>query len=243
MRFLKKDLRRASGDGWVTQFFSDLEPYDAAKEHPGVHRCEIPMADGRPCTFVVSGGESFRCGWQGAGEAPSQMIEHVTTAHADAFMLKPRRRRWVTAADGRTPSNGYWDACFCAPCQMQRQIAAFHGYRNASTSKWDCVGICCCCPCTAYQLRKAAVGVHNIAEHPVVTCLYAFAFAPCSIAEVHNELAADDLWPGGECERMAPLGLMHEEVRDDEPSWFDRMFRRKKVKHQTAHPGGAGGMR
>eukprot|EP00672_Neobodo_designis_P012179 CAMPEP_0174863040 /NCGR_PEP_ID=MMETSP1114-20130205/55434_1 /TAXON_ID=312471 /ORGANISM="Neobodo designis, Strain CCAP 1951/1" /LENGTH=402 /DNA_ID=CAMNT_0016098101 /DNA_START=119 /DNA_END=1324 /DNA_ORIENTATION=+ len=207
-----------AGDGWATQFFSDLEPYDPSTESPGVHRCELHLPNGKPCPYVVSGGESFLCGWAAAAEAPKAMVEHLAAEHSEALLLRPRRRRWVTGADGQKPVSGFWDGCFCAPCQMQRQVAAFHGYRNASTSKWDCLAHTCCCPCSAHQLRKAAVGVHNIDEHPVATCVYAFFCTPCSIAEVHNELAADDLWPGGECERMAPLGLMHEEVRDDEPT-------------------------
>jgi hypothetical protein len=231
-----------SGTGWVTQFFSDLEPFDAAKEQPGVHRCEVPQGNGVPCSFVVTGGESAWSTWEPKALAPEAMLEHLLQAHPDAVQLQPRKRRWVTGADGKKPSAGFWDAVCCGPCQMQRQVAAFHGYSNSSTSKWDCLPFCFCCPCRAYSLRKAAVGVHNIDENGCVTCLYAMVCCPCSISDVYSELSADDLWPGGECERMAPLGLMYEEVRDDEPGCFDRWFPCGKKKKQQASSGG-GGMR
>jgi hypothetical protein len=196
------------GLGWDTGFFSDLESFNAERQQPGVHRCEVPLPDGRPCAFVVSGGEwRFLGRWYPQAQAPAAMAEHLLDVHPQIAQYVPRKRGWATTVDNENPTHGTAEGCFCGPCQLVRQRAALYGYPQAKAGCCACCSATGCPCCTAYSHRRIVVGLHNVDEGAFVSCVQAFFCFPCTVAKVYRELSAVDMWPGASCDATPPAGL------------------------------------
>lgn len=208
------------GMGWSTTYFMDLESFDASAQHPGVHRCLVPSSSGRPCKFVVTGGEAFVCGrWFPLAKAPKLMARHLVEGHD---LHPPPKRSWATSINEDSVfCMGCTDAVCCCCFQLSRQYASLHGYKATPAGYRYCCYACACPCCAAHELRSAVVRLHNIDERPCKTCACAFLCFPCSVCATYREFAAAGLWPGGACERYEPqlvLGDVIEEGPVSQPN-------------------------
>ena len=81
------DVWLDGGDGWVTSYFTDVQPYDVFTMKPGVHRCQFPN-----CSYAVQNTDCLKCcngAFYTARTVVPEMIEHVKTVHG----VKPPAKR------------------------------------------------------------------------------------------------------------------------------------------------------
>ena len=200
-------------DGWVTEHFVDVAPLSLAQRNPGHHRCKY-------CDFEVKGdslcectkeGPCAACCWCPLSSAPRAMARHLNQKH---MRNGGPRREWAT---GLYDIDGFFEACFCGPCQASRQMMAQRGWANRHNCCW-CLCFTCGLDCNqdqqlrdrfkatrtlgglvlgAWLNRRAARDLQHIEERTCTTLCIACCCPVCSLAQTYREFTAAGVWPGG----------------------------------------------
>jgi len=196
------------GDGWVTKYFTDVQPFSWVNKSKGTYKCQVAG-----CNFNVENDEKCvgtPC-WLPGSAAVTTMIEHASAAHGQQA---PPKRDWSTGLCNRT---GCCDVLLCLPCQASRQMMATAGWANKFNVWWCC--FFCLAGCQQSQddkgnntikwsppfqmaavfTRCAIVRANNIDEHWCKTFCCGVLCSPCSLAQSYREFSAAGVWPGGTC--------------------------------------------
>eukprot|EP00759_Apiculatamorpha_spiralis_P054088 PhF_6_TR6820/c0_g1_i1/m.9810 len=200
------------GQGWVTRYFTDIEPFSWENKKNGKHRCQVPG-----CQYQIENDgccNDSMC-WCPYATAASKMQEHATTAHG---AQPPPVRQWATDLFN---TEGCLDVLCCAPCQGSRQVMALAGHANTSNIWWTLIF------ClwgfrrhdryvywvpphflVALFTRHRMVTLNNIDEGCCTTWMHVTCCACCSIAQTYRELTASGVWPGGVCNSVPPVVML-----------------------------------
>lgn len=204
------------GDGWVTRFFTDVEPFSAEAKKNGIHACQVPNAMGQQCRFSVTNTgfcDGTPC-WCSGTPAPL-MAAHLTSAHG---IFPPMKRPWSSELFDTT---GCLDVWCCTPCQGARQMEALSGYANSFNVWWCLFFLFFGCRQSGHGRNRVAyyipphtliailtrynvVRLNHIDEGLCSTVMIICCCSPCSVAQTYRELAAVGVWPGGICNNEPP---------------------------------------
>jgi hypothetical protein len=195
------------GDGWVTKYFTDVEPFDYKRKVAGTHRCTLPGHDGRQCEFAATGEECCcACCWMSKGRAPAKMRAHLAASHGIA---EPPKRQW---ASGYCDCAGICDAALCWCVQGSRQLQAGYGAADAPHWLW-----CALCVLTnahygifwsAWYNRHVIKHLNRVDEACPATMAMACCCPVCSHAQSYREFSAAGVFPGGTLVGERPAAAM-----------------------------------
>jgi Cys-rich protein (TIGR01571 family) len=207
------------GMGWVSRYFTDVEPFDWNAKSNGKHVCQVPVANGKgTCQHPIQNDgccDKTFC-WCPCAKAPPAMRDHLQSAHG---IVPPPLRGW---ASDLFDTEGCMDTIFCTPCHGARQMMALSGYAD-TFNIWWCLFFCFAgCrsrgrhetywvpPCTMVAIftRFRMVALNRIDENPCQTCMTVLCCPACSVAQTYRELSASGVWPGGNFNSAPPLCVM-----------------------------------
>lgn len=210
-------------DGWVTKFYTDIEPFDLELRRNGRHRCQVTIQgpDGMPrhCNHEVAndGCCNDSICWCPFAKGPPLMTAHLATAHG---LQPPLKRQW---ASDFCDMRGVLEAWLCTPCQGSRQMMALSGYADTFSLPF-CLFFCFMgirhaqaggrhgaywVPphiLAAIFTRYSIVRLNNIDEGCCTTTAAVICCPICSLAQSYREMSASGVWPGGTvCNTEPPL--------------------------------------
>lgn len=203
------------GFGWVTNYFTDVTPFNVSTQAAGTYKCQVLKEDGTRCNHEIQEGDSCkgsRCCWRAGNTAYMEMLDHAMSAHGAE---PPPLRPWSTGLFDST--EGCLDACLCSPCQGSRQMMALSGWEDTPHCGW-------CLFFSLFGLRSGCGDVYLIPPQMYVAlftrchvmslnhidenCFKSLAvilFCPvCSAAQTYRELSAAGVWPGSSCGQSRP---------------------------------------
>jgi len=206
------------GDGWVTNYFTDVESFSWDQKKSGRHRCQVPTGNGSQCDFTVENTSccDLPCLWLPSSAAPPLMANHLQTFHG---INPPPTREWAT---GLCETTGCCDVYFCLPCQASRQTMAAAGYAN-TFNVWWCLFFCLAgCHENRDENGKSSLGwvppyimaavltrctvsrLNRIDEGLCMNSVKGVFCSCCSLAQTYREYSASGVWPGGTCCNTSP---------------------------------------